>query len=243
MAKLLKGPDGKPMTDEEILHALRVYATNHYGGENKYDFMQIADTISQVESGNNPFAKQKGGGPGRGKYQYEADSAGPASNRLGDIAPIVGYDNPSWNTVEGTSDFSQLTETQQDILFLADKLASGDVDLASLSSGRTSSKDFWLDNHWRGKDSERSARSAHWDETVEAMKRKEKERDALPSEHAEEPILPTFKHKDGGFQVKKKNPPTGGYNGGARRFIEEYFKALEADTERDGGGYSVLKNE
>tara|TARA_R110000744_G_scaffold73544_1_gene147216 strand:+ start:325 stop:957 length:633 start_codon:yes stop_codon:yes gene_type:complete len=204
MAKLLKGPDGKPMTDEQIKHALRVYATNKYGGENKYDFMQIADTISQVESGNNPFAHQKGGGPGRGKYQYEAASSESASNRLRDIANIVGYDNPSWNTVEGTSDFSKLTETQQDIMFLADKLASGDVDLGSLSSGRTSSKDFWLDNHWSGKDVDRPARGAHWDEIVEDMKRKERERDALPSEHVEEPILPPFKHKDGGFRLKKK---------------------------------------
>jgi hypothetical protein len=56
MARLLKGPDGNPMTDAEILHALRVYATNKYGGENKYDFLAIGDTIAQVESGNNPFA-------------------------------------------------------------------------------------------------------------------------------------------------------------------------------------------
>lgn len=203
MAKLLKGPDGNPMTDAEILHALRVYATNKYGGENKYDFMQIADTIAQVESGNNPFAHQKGGGPGRGKYQYEAASAQSASNRLRDIASIVGYDNPSWNTVSNTQDFSKLTDTQQDIMFLADKLASGDVDLGSLASGDTSSKDFWLDNHWSGKDSERPARSEHWNETVADMKRKQAEIDAN-SEHIEEPILPPFKYKDGGFRLKKK---------------------------------------
>jgi hypothetical protein len=202
-AKLLKGPDGKPMTDKEILLALRVYATNKYGGENKYDFMQIADTIAQVESGNNPFAHQKGGGPGRGKYQYEAASAQSASNRLRDIASIVGYDNPSWNTVSNTQDFSKLTDTQQDIMFLADKLASGDVDLGSLASGDTSSKDFWLDNHWSGKDAERPARSEHWNETVADMKRRQAEIDAN-SEHIEEPILPPFKHKDGGFRLKKK---------------------------------------
>jgi len=214
MAKLLKGPDGKPMTDEEILLALRVYATNKYGGENKYDFMQIADTIAQVESGNNPFAHQKGGGPGRGKYQYEAASAQSASNRLRDIASIVGYDNPSWNTVSNTQDFSKLTDTQQDIMFLADKLASGDVDLGSLASGDTSSKDFWLDSHWSGKDVDRPARGEHWDEIVSDMKRKQAEIDAN-SEHIEEPILPPFKYKDGGFRLKKKYKvkkyPNGGF--------------------------------
>ena len=184
MARLLKGPDGKPMTDEEIKHALRVYATNKYGGENKYDFMAIGDTISQVESGNNPFAKQFGGGPARGKYQYEPPSAESASNRLRDIADLVGYANPSWNTVENTRDFSKLTETQQDIMFLADKLADGNVDLGSLARGDTSSKDFWLKSHWKGK--EDTGQSDHWDETVEDMKRKERERDALPAEHVEE---------------------------------------------------------
>ena len=185
MARLLKGPDGNPMTDEEILHALRVYATNKYGGENKYDFLAIGDTIAQVESGNNPFAHQKGGGPGRGKYQYEPSSAAPASRRLRDIAHIVGYTNPSWNTVENTKDFSKLTETQQDIMFLADKLASGNVDLGSLASGETSSKDFWLDSHWKGKDADRPDRAVHWDAIVADMKDKEK-KSWRNSKHVEE---------------------------------------------------------
>ena len=185
MARLLKGPDGNPMTDEEILHALRVYATNKYGGENKYDFLAMGDTIAQVESGNNPFAHQKGGGPGRGKYQYEPPSAESASLRLRDIADIVGYNNPSWNTVEGTKDFSKLTDTQQDIMFLADKLAAGDVDLGSLARGDTSSKDFWLDSHWKGKDADRSTRGAHFDAIVADMKRRQAELEAN-SEHIEE---------------------------------------------------------
>jgi len=185
MARLLKGPDGKPMTDAEIKHALRVYATNKYGGENKYDFMAIGDTIAQVESGNNPFAHQGNDGPARGKYQYEPPSAESASNRLRDIADIVGYTNPSWNTVENTRDFSKLTSDQQDIMFLADKLASGNVDLGSLASGETSGKDFWLDSHWSGKDVDRPARGAHWDAIVEDMKRKQ-ERLERNSRHVEE---------------------------------------------------------
>lgn len=185
MARLLKGPDGKPMTDAEIKHALRVYATNKYGGENKYDFMAMGDTIAQVESGNNPFAKQKGGGPGRGKYQYEPPSAESASNRLRDIADIVGYTNPSWNTVENTKDLSKLTSDQQDIMFLADKLASGNVDLGSLASGETSGKDFWLDSHWSGKDVDRPTRGAHWDAIVADMKRKQ-EKLERNSRHVEE---------------------------------------------------------
>jgi hypothetical protein len=208
MAKLLKGPDGKPMTDEQILHALRVYATNKYGGENKYDFLAIGDTIAQVESGNNPFAHQRGGGPGRGKYQYEgpsgSNSSKTSSQRLENATAVIeGLENPSWNTEENTSDFSKLSRVQQDILFLADKIEDPRSDLRSLASGETSSKDFWLDYHWSGKDVDRPAREAHWDEIVADMKRKQEELE-LNSQHTSEPILPPFKHKDGGFRLKKK---------------------------------------
>ena len=190
MARLLKGPDGNPMTDEEILHALRVYATNKYGGENKYDFLAIGDTIAQVESGNNPFAKQKGGGPGRGKYQYEgplgSDSSGTASQRFKNATAVIdGLENPSWNTEKNTADFSKLSRVQQDILFLADKLEDPRTDLRSLASGETSSKDFWLDSHWKGKDVDRPARGEHWDAIVADMKRKQ-EKLERNSRHVEE---------------------------------------------------------
>ena len=234
MARLLKGPDGNPMTDEEILHALRVYATNKYGGENKYDFLAMGDTIAQVESGNNPFAHQMDGGPGRGKYQYEPPSAESASLRLRDIADIVGYTNPSWNTVEGTKDFSKLTDTQQDIMFLADKLAAGNVDLGSLARGDTSSKDFWLDSHWRGKDADRPARGAHFDAIVADMKRRQAELEAN-SEHIEE-------YNYGG-KVKLKKYANGGSVGDPTGAFEDfiYGEWEEVGRSTDDAGVTTIK--
>lgn len=234
MARLLKGPDGNPMTDEEILHALRVYATNKYGGENKYDFLAMGDTIAQVESGNNPFAHQKGGGPGRGKYQYEPPSAESASLRLRDIADIVGYTNPSWNTIEGTKDFSKLTDTQQDIMFLADKLAAGNVDLGSLARGDTSSKDFWLDSHWRGKDADRPARGAHFDAIVADMKRRQAELEAN-SEHIEE-------YNYGG-KVKLKKYANGGSVGDPTGAFEDFIYGdwEEVGRSTDDAGVTTIK--
>ena len=70
-------------------------------------------------------------------------------------------------------------------MFLADKLASGNVDLGSLASGETSGKDFWLDSHWSGKDVDRPARGEHWDAIVADMKRKQ-ERLERNSRHVEE---------------------------------------------------------
>ena len=51
MPRLLKGPKGDPMSDDDILLALRLYASRNYGGPHQYDFLPAADTIAQVESG------------------------------------------------------------------------------------------------------------------------------------------------------------------------------------------------
>ena len=83
---------------------------------------------------NLPEARQAGGGPGRGLYQYELSTSGgsgagrTAMNRL---LNVLGEENlPKWAykyfdkyfEPEGDVDFSELTEEQQNILFLADKL-------------------------------------------------------------------------------------------------------------------------
>jgi hypothetical protein len=207
MARVIKGPDGKPMSDEDILLALRLYATKHYGGPRKYDFLPAADTIAQVESGGVWDALQTGGGPGGGGLQMEGFGRGgsgtttTASNRLSQLASIVGYDDPSWNNPENVDDASKLTETQQKILWLANMIRAKDVDLESLATGETSLEDFWIKSHGRFPESDIPERRAHWSEVVGAMKDAQAEADA-EMEHVEE----TGDYKKGGkFKVKKKN--------------------------------------
>ena len=199
-------PEGEPMSDEDILHMLRVYATQNYGGPNRYDFLPAADTIAQVESGGVWDKLQTGGGPGGGGLQMEGFGRGgsgtttTASNRLDQLSSLVGYDNPSWNIPENVDDASKLTETQQKILWLANMIRAEDVDLKSLATGETPLEDFWIKSHGRFPESDIPARKSHWSETISAMKAAQAKADAT-MEHVEE----TEGYKKGGkFTLKKK---------------------------------------
>lgn len=157
---------------------LRDYLDNYIAREkakSNYSMLTYGDTIAQVESGNNPRAIQMGGGPGRGKYQFEPAGAITASNRLVALSESLGFENPSWNTLENMKDVSKLTAEQQDILFLADKLQDADTDLGALSRGDISGEDFWIKHHWKGNASgnnpdDELARRLHYREIVNWMK-------------------------------------------------------------------------
>lgn len=209
--KLLKNggtpPEGEPMSDDDILLALRLYASRNYGGPREYDFLPAADTIAQVESGGIWDALQTGGGPGGGGLQMEGFGRGgsgqttTASNRLSQLASIVGYDNPLWNIPENVDDASKLTETQQKILWLANMIRAKDVDLESLATGETSLEDFWIKSHGRFPESDIPERRVHWSEVVGTMKDEQAKADA-EMEHVEE----TGDYEKGGkFEVKKKS--------------------------------------
>lgn len=157
---------------------LRDYLDNYIArekGDGTYSMLAYGDTVAQVESMNDPRAKQIGGGPGRGKYQFEPAGAITASNRLVALSESLGFENPSWNTLENMKDVSKLTAEQQDILFLADKLQDADTDLEALSKGDISGEDFWIKHHWKGNVSgnnpdDELARRLHYREIVNWMK-------------------------------------------------------------------------
>ena len=114
-------------------------------------------------------------GPGRGLYQYELETLGGsgagrvAMNRLyaalgGDlIAGKKPADMPKWmdkyfsvnasghHEASGDVDFSELTEEQQKILFLADKLQDPGVKLSDI--GVMSDAEWWAKYHHKGADS------------------------------------------------------------------------------------------
>jgi hypothetical protein len=114
-------------------------------------------------------------GPGRGLYQYELETLGgsgagrTAMNNLliaygGEVDPRGAYDklpkwakkyfninNPShYPNPEGDVDFSELTEEQQKILFLADKLEDPKVKLADI--GVLADHEWWAKYHHKGAD-------------------------------------------------------------------------------------------
>jgi hypothetical protein len=145
------------------------------GGSYK-DYRLLMDKIGYHESKSDNKAVQAEGGPGRGKYQYEIGEnrgANTAVNRL------YGYyrDNklpiPKWvkNIPPGKSvDTSKLQGYQQDILFLADKMKHPKADFSKVINGEQSTTDFWLKNHWSGKDKDVTKRTESFNRDLESFK-------------------------------------------------------------------------
>ena len=134
---------------------------------------RLMTLVGVHESGGDPSIHQTGGGPGRGLFQYELEKGGSgagrtAMNRLyaalgGDL--ITGKEPanmPKWmdkyfsknqwgyHEVSGDVDFSTLTEEQQKILFLADKLMTKG---AIKDIGTLADHEWWAKYHHKGADS------------------------------------------------------------------------------------------
>jgi hypothetical protein len=142
-----------------------------------YVIEEAMEMIAYHESLGVIDKEQKGGGPGRGLFQYElltnnGSGAGRAAmNRLytylgGDL--ISGTEPsvfPGWMEKyfpENTSgrrdpskidvDFSKLDEKQQKVLFMADKLMAGDTSFEGISDNWNALSKWWYKNHYKGTD-------------------------------------------------------------------------------------------
>lgn len=160
--------------DVQVRDLINNYIANTRSSDGTFNLLAYGDTIGEVESRGNPLAHQVGGGPGRGKYQFEPDGAATASRRLKALSTALGFKNPDWNREDSVRDATKLTEAQQDILFLADKLQARDINLKDLADGDISGEDFWVKHHWRGNASgtnsaEEAQRRHHYRETVKDM--------------------------------------------------------------------------
>ena len=119
--------------------------------------------VGQVESNNNPFVKQKGGGPGRGKYQYELAAGGGSGANKTAIKRFQQYlDQNSLSLdilpakdrrvlFQKDPDFSRLSPETQDMIFLADKALAKETDLNDLVTGNIKPEEAWAKWHWKGK--------------------------------------------------------------------------------------------
>jgi len=136
---------------------------------------QIEDVMSRIifhESKGDPVIKQKGGGPGRGAFQFEVgDGHGGiiAINRAYNLISgkdqshpeLSKYEIPSWIKDAYPSksfDASTVSLEQQKYLFLMNQLAHPKADLADLFTGKMPLVEYWADYHWAGKEKNKDER-------------------------------------------------------------------------------------
>ena len=166
MAERLTNPQELP--PYELLMERVLEKTRENVGQGQVE--QLMATIAYHETGphqrNYPDARQEGG-PGRGLYQYELQSSakypkasGAGRTAMNRLLNLLGEEGlPKWARkyfdkylqAEGDVDFSELTEEQQNILFLADKLQdpiAGNI----AAIGTVSDSTWWQQYHYKGKE-------------------------------------------------------------------------------------------
>jgi len=161
MPERITNPQELPPYDLLMERVLEKTASN-VGQE---DVERLMNMIAYHETGpsqrNFPDARQEGGGPGRGLYQYELASgqgSGAGRTAMNRLFNMLGEEGlPQWaykyfdKNFEplGDVDFSELTKEQQDILFLADKLQ--DTIVGNIGAiGIESDSLWWQKYHHKG---------------------------------------------------------------------------------------------
>ena len=149
------------MNEIDLNEFLQLIISDKGGTPQQYN--QLMDYIAYHETGPeqrmSTSAKQKGGGPGRGLFQFEV-----GENKGGNLAVnrTVNYlerNNqfvPQWlrELWEGTKsvDVSGLNADQQKMLFLGYHREHPSSNFSQVWSGNQSIGDFWMNNHWAGTD-------------------------------------------------------------------------------------------
>jgi len=149
------------MNEIDLNEFLQLIISDKGGTPQQYN--QLMDYIAYHETGPeqrmSTSAKQKGGGPGRGLFQFEV-----GENKGGNLAVnrTVNYlerNNqfvPQWlrELWEGKKsvDVSGLNADQQKMLFLGYHREHPTSDFSQVWSGNQSTGNFWMNNHWAGTD-------------------------------------------------------------------------------------------
>lgn len=149
------------------------------GGSYK-DYLNLLNAIAYHESAGtlDPTIKQIGGGPGRGKYQFEeGKNAGAitAAKRTAKYYKDKGIKVPEWlnNVTKNDSlDVTNLSSEQQDILFLGNMRQHPKADLGKVVKGEETITDFWANYHWAGKDVDRKKRVKSFNDSLNTFKKK-----------------------------------------------------------------------
>ena len=153
---------GSTFKQKNVLNkeSLEKYLSNTRGQTGKF-WEQTGDTIAYHETGPHTRMEtddiQKGGGPGRGLFQFESkhnpnsqDGFETAQNRYKNIGRSTGLDLDS--EIMNATSADQLSEDQQYSLFYSN-LIEGKAKLVNYASGDMSIEDLWMKGH-KGKEKE-----------------------------------------------------------------------------------------
>jgi len=138
-------------------------------GKGEYDFSEFRDLVGNHEGGIGGYsAIQKGGGPGRGKYQFDAASAATAYQRLKNIAEEYNLFVPVL-TEDQLKNMDKVSPELQDLLFTANIAKSPDTSVATILTDKTQWDNQWAVGHWRGNKEDLATRLASFKHTKENM--------------------------------------------------------------------------
>jgi len=152
------------------------YLIKEKGGTRK-QYLSLLNGVAYHESAHtmDPTIKQIGGGPGRGKYQFEEgkNQGGiTAARRTKQYLDSIGEKTPNWlnKAVQGNSlDATQLTSEQQDVLFLGNMRMHPKADFSNYVEGKESMDEFWANYHWAGADKDREARLTSFNKSLSSL--------------------------------------------------------------------------
>lgn len=144
------------------------------GGTRK-DYENLMNSIAYHESAGtmDSTISQYGGGPGRGKYQFEVgkNRGGiTAARRLKQYYESKDKKIPTWlskATKNDTLDATVLTPDQQDELFLGNMRMHPKADLGKVVNNKQSIPEFWAKYHWAGKDEDLKDRMKSFNHSFE----------------------------------------------------------------------------
>ena len=168
MARLGLAEGGKPSLAELVLNAIQKDPKRNYSDEEISVLKRHADYVANAESDNIANRIQMGGGPGRGKYQYELSTENKSGQQGAKTAVnrYINFKKDKKLTLteedkqlmqDKNPDFSKLSEDMQDAIFYADK-AMGKMPVTDLVKGNLSQEDAWADYHWAGNPEERQTK-------------------------------------------------------------------------------------
>jgi hypothetical protein len=183
-------------------------------GGTREQYLQLLDSIGYHESRLDPTIKQIGGGPGRGKYQFEAGkNAGgiTAARRTKQYYKENNIPVPEWlNKAVSNNDLdaSSLSSEQQDILFLGNMRKHPKADLSKVVKGEESIKDFWLNYHWAGKEKHKAERARSFEESMKSFGSTENHIPPFTEEEFNNRNIETPKQK---FYKQVRDSRTGGF--------------------------------
>ena len=168
MVRLGLSEGGKPSLAELVLNAIQKDPKRNYSDEEISVLKRHADYVANAESDDIANRIQIGGGPGRGKYQYELSTENKSGQQGAKTAVnrYINFKKDKKLTLteedkqlmqDKNPDFSKLSEDMQDAIFYADK-AMGKMPVTDLVKGNLSQEDAWADYHWAGNPEERQTK-------------------------------------------------------------------------------------